>query len=283
MKTLSLQGRHVLVTGAAGGIGAALSRCLLREGVGRLLLVDRDLAGLRRLKQELETAPAPPEVTVFDVDLATREALIGLAERLRDQRLDVLVNNAGVAPGGAFGAMDFGAIELVLETNLRATVFLTHQLLPNLLQSDRAAIVNIASGAGLLAPGGMVAYAASKFGVVGFSEGLRAELRGRGVGVTVVCPPFVRTGIVRNSVPAGRVLSDAEADRVKRLDALVQGRGLRAEVVAARIVRALRKNQGRVVLGGFPRFLLGTRFFLPRLADWLNHLNFRKMEREGLL
>lgn len=279
MKKLDLKGRHVLVTGAAGGIGAALSRLLVRAGVGRLILVDRDVAGLQRLKHDLGDAP----VTLLEADLASRPSLEGLVEGLRGQRLDVLVNNAGVAPGGSFGAMDYTTIEVALATNLTATVFLTHHLLPALLASDRAAIVNVASGAGLLAPGGMAAYAASKFGVVGFSEALRAELRAAGVGVSVICPAFVRTRIVRNSLPAAGPLSDDQAARVERLDRLVQARGVSAEAVATRIVRAIERDQGRVVLGLVPRILIALRFFFPRAADRANRANFRNMTRDGLL
>ena len=169
------------------------------------------------------------------------------------------------------------------ETNLCATVMLTQRLLPQLLANERAHIVNVASGAGLLAPGGMAAYAASKFGVVGFSEALRAELSDARVGVSVICPPFVATPIVsKSSGDLGR-LPPEEVARIRRLDQMVQQRGISPDAVARRIIRAIEKNQGRVVMGALPRLLLALRFFFPRLTDRLNQLNYRKMKEDGLL
>ncbi len=279
-----LTGKRVLVTGAAGGIGALLARRLLLDEGCELILVDRDAAGLEKLRASLEEdGGVGCKVEIHQVDLASRASIDRLVETLADLELDVLINNAGLAPGASFDSMQLEDVQRVLAVNLDAVVHLTHRLLPKLLERERAHIVNVASASGLAAPGGMVAYATSKFGVVGFSEALRAELHDRGVGVSAVCPAFVKTDIVKKSrlSPSGDPRADAE--RIERLDRFVKRNAIAPERVARVIVDAVKRNRARVVLGGTYRVLLGLRFFFPGLADWINRRNYARLKQRGLL
>ncbi|MBI4613826.1 MAG: SDR family oxidoreductase, partial [Planctomycetes bacterium] len=202
----SLEGRHVLVTGAAGGIGSAVARTMFLEEGANIVLTDRNAEGLRELAKELEANPARREgsrVVVETADLSSGEEIDRLVERLRGERIDVLVNNAGIVHAGPFESMDPGTIDRILAVNLLAVVRLTRGLVSRLRENRGGHIVNIASGAGLFGPGGLAAYAAAKFGVVGFSQSLRAELAAEEIGVSVVCPGYVRTRIVANSLLAG--------------------------------------------------------------------------------
>lgn len=277
----SLDGRHVLLTGAAGGIGRALARLLAKRGC-HLTLVDRDGDGLAALQTALRVDGAL-SITTHTVDLRSRASIDSLVSALAGAPLDVLINNAGIAPGASFAAMDMAEIDAVFETNLMAVITLTHGLLPNLRRAGHAYIANVASAAGLLAPGGLAAYAASKFAVVGFSESLRAELAPQGVGVGAICPAFVRTDIIRNSRAGAPPPSVADTNRIDRLHSLVQRLGTSPERVAVAIAEAIEHNRARVVVGGLPRLLLAARVASPRLADWLNQKTYERLSRDDLL
>lgn len=278
----SLEGKRVVLTGAAGGIGSVLARMLTDLGA-RLELVDRDADGLDHLLGSLSAVRPGCRVRTFAVDLTAPGGVDRLAADLGPEPLHVLINNAGVAPGAVFGDMAPSDLDWVLDTNLRTVVRLTHRMLPCLFAAGRAQIVNVASAAGLAGAGGMCVYAASKFGVVGFSEALRAELADRGVGVSAVCPAFVRTRIIHNSKPAPSGDPAADAERIDKLDGLVQRKGISPEKVARLVLKAIRRNRGRVVIGAGTRALLVLRFFCPSLLDRINRSNFLKLKRWGML
>src|SRR5262249_7265241 len=114
--------------------------------------------------------------------------------------LDILVNNAGVAYYGPTERMTPGQWDWLLQVNLRSPIQLTQELLPTLLHRPEAHILNVCSIAGLVAGRKLAAYPVSKFGLVGFSEALRAEYAHRGLGVTALCPGLVRTGLFQAAV-----------------------------------------------------------------------------------
>ena len=275
----AVDGQHVLLTGAAGGIGRAVARRLAERGC-QLTLVDRDAEGLATLETSLRGAAS---IATHTVDLRSRSSIDALVAALAGAPLHVLINNAGIAPGASFGAMDMAEIDAIFETNLMAVVALTHGLLPNLQRAGHAYVANIASAAGLLAPGGLAAYAATKFAVVGLSESLRAELSPQGIGVGAVCPAFVRTDIVRNSRAAGPPPSADDQRRTDQLHGLVQRLGTSPERVADAIVEAIERNRARVVVGALPRVVLAAHAVAPRLAAWLNQKTYERLSRGGFL
>ena len=211
-----LRGGVALITGAASGIGRALTLDLAGRG-GALALLDRDAQGLAETGARAEALGAP--VDLHGLDLADAAAIRALpaAIRARHGRLDLLVNNAGVALGGAFADTDLDDFEWVLDVNLRAPVRLIHALLPLLRESRPAWIVNVSSLYGIVAPPGQTAYCASKFGLRGFSESLRHELSGSGTGLTLVHPGGVATAIARNA----RLPRGADPGQAERLLCLV--------------------------------------------------------------
>ncbi len=274
----NLDGKRLLLTGAAGGIGVRLCRRFFQEGC-RLVLLDKDEDGLKKLAAELD---CPQRVSIHTVNLASSGEIDVLVDKIGTPDLHILINNAGLAPGAEFGGMDPSEVRRVMAVNAEAAIHLTHRLLPRLLASRPAQIVNVASAAGLMAPGGMAVYAASKFAMVGFSEALRAELHERGVGVSAICPAFVKTDIVRNSSPKEN-LDAAQQQRIARLDGYVKAHAMDPEKVVRAVLRAIRRDLARVVLGVPYRTMIGLRFFFPRLVDMLNRRNFEKLRREGLL
>ena len=178
-----LNGRVALVTGASGGIGAAVARSLTEQGV-RLGLASRSGGDLG-----IDGSIAAP------CDVRDPAAVGAFVEQIvaRFGRLDIVIANAGVGAYGPFLELDPGSLEEMLDTNVKGTIYTIRAALPHLLESDRADIVTVASEAGRRGLPFEAVYSASKFAQVGFTRALDHELRPQGVRCTNVCPGGVAT------------------------------------------------------------------------------------------
>ncbi len=190
-----LEGRVALVTGASGGIGAAVARSLHEAGaaVGLLSRRGEDLG----LERGLGVA----------CDVRDRQAVARATEEVVERfgRLDVAVANAGVGAYGRFLELDPEHLEEMIDVNLKGTLYAASAALPHLIQSGAGDFVALASVAGVRAFPGEAVYNASKFGQVGFTRALDHELREHGVRCTCVCPGGVHTGF---AIGAGREEDD---------------------------------------------------------------------------
>ena len=248
-----LAGAVALITGAASGIGAALATGLAAKG-SSLLLVDRDPVGLADTAVRIRDRGTAVETRV--VDLVDAEAIRALPDWVgaRFGHLDLLINNAGVALGGRFDETHLEDFEWLMDINLRAVVRMCHAFLPMLRARPAAQIVNLSSLFGLIAPPGQVAYSTSKFAVRGFSEALRHEYAGTGLGVTVVHPGGVATAISRNA-RGRRPPIDPEAARRAALEdeeartAFGKLLTLAPATAAAAIIRGIEARAPRIVIG----------------------------------
>ena len=195
---LDLRDRSVVVTGAAGGIGAALARRFGRSGA-RLTLLDVDEAGLDSLQGELGATGVRAVAARCDVTdaAACRSAVYEVVAR--ECGVDVMVNNAGVTHLTRFADTDVDVMRRVMDVNFFGAVHITAAALPSLV-ARRGQIVVISSVAGFAPLAFRSGYAASKHALHGCFESLRTELRGTGVGVTIVCPSFVRTAIADHAL-----------------------------------------------------------------------------------
>ena len=185
--------KNVVLTGAAGGIGRALAHRFGSDGA-RVALLDLEPERLEPLAAELSAAgvealPLACDVTSLE---ACGAALQQVTERLGG--VDVLVNNAGITHLSPFRETEVDVIRRVMEVNFFGAVHCTKLALPSLIER-RGQIVVLSSFAGLAPLATRCGYAASKHALNGFFGSLRAELRSAGVGVTLVCPTFVKTGI----------------------------------------------------------------------------------------
>jgi NADP-dependent 3-hydroxy acid dehydrogenase YdfG len=206
-----LSGRVALVTGASGGIGAAVARSLAEQGV-RLGLASRSGGDLG-----IDGSIAAP------CDVRDPAAVGAFVEQIvaRFGRLDIVIANAGVGAYGPFLELDPGSLEEMLDTNVKGTIYTIRAALPHLLESDRADIVTVASEAGRRGLPFEAVYSASKFAQVGFTRALDHELRPQGVRCTNVCPGGVATGFAmgRGRTPdmpelAGMMSADDVAEAV---------------------------------------------------------------------
>jgi uncharacterized protein len=181
---MRLEGSKVLLTGASGGIGKAIARALCERGA-RLAITARREEVLSELCTELTG-----DLTPLPADLAEAEAPADLAERAGE--VDVLVANAALPAAGKVGDFTPEEIDRAIDVNFRAPIQLTRLLLPGMLERGRGHLVYMSSLSGKTASPGSGLYSAAKFGLRGFAAGVREDLVGTGIGVTVVFPGFVR-------------------------------------------------------------------------------------------
>lgn len=194
MTSRFFEGTTALVTGASSGIGREIAR-LLASRVKRLVLVARREDRLRELSETLVQGNAGLDVRVMVCDLAQPSELDQLVQRLHREAIDVdlLVNNAGIGDMGVFDMASAAKLQRVIDLNVTSLTMLTYALLPKMVERKRGGILNISSGFGMAFLGGFAVYVATKHYVTGFSEALRADLKGTGVSVTQVCPGPVAT------------------------------------------------------------------------------------------
>lgn len=256
----SIRGKKTLVTGAASGIGKAIALALARAGADLYLL---DIEETKLADVVLEARHSGGIVVGLRCDLTRPENIAAASTSIRRDwgHLDILVNNAGVAYYGPTERMTADQWNALLAVNLLAPIQLTREWLPILLTRPEAHILNVCSIAGLVACGKLAAYHASKYALVGFSESLRAEYSARGLGITALCPGFVRTNIFQAA------MSDREGKPIR-----LPPRWLCSspEAIAARAVRAIRRNEGLVLVSPMAHLLWSLKRLSPRLVAFLS-------------
>lgn len=240
-----VKGAVAVITGAASGIGAALATALARRGC-HLALADLDKPGLERVAASVRTPGVTVSTHRLDVSDAGGIAALPAAVLASHGRVNLLVNNAGVALGGKFEDVPEAEFDWLMAVNFQGTVRMTRTFLPLLRRESAAHIVNVSSLFGLIAPSGQVAYAASKFAVRGFSEALRHELAKTAITITVVHPGGIRTNIAANAKFHG-ALTNMQAETIaKTWDRLLK---LSPDTAAAAILRAIERRQKRLLIG----------------------------------
>lgn len=237
---MKLDDASVVLTGAAGGIGAPTARALAAAGA-RLLLVGRDGGRLARLASKLTNGRADRHrIELMAVDLGTPSGVDAVRALALARHANVLINNAGVASFGRLGSLSPDALTQAVAINLVAPMLLTQALLPGLLAQPRACVLNVGSVLGRLGLPGFSVYSATKFGLRGFSEALRRELAGSTVAVQYLGPRVTATGFNSPAVDAYNRDTGAAADA--------------PEAVAAAVVQMLRSGRAERFLG-FPETL----------------------------
>jgi len=223
-----LDGSTVLLTGASGGIGEAIARALAQRGA-RVLVSGRRADRLEALAAKLGSGAA-----ALPADLAERGAVAALAEAAERQAaggVDVLVANAALPASGPIDDFTPDQIDRALDVNLRAPIQLARALVPAMVERGRGHVLLVSSLSGKIASVGSSLYSATKFGLRGFAGGLREDLHGTGVGVTVVYPGFV--------ADAG-MFADANVR-------LPRGVGTRTpDQVAAAVVKGIEGGKGEI-------------------------------------
>lgn len=245
-----LVGKTAFVTGGAGGIGLALGRAFAQAGM-KVMLADIEADALQAAVTNLREIS--PDVSGIICDVADAESVERAAQAAFDAfgKVHVVCNNAGVAAGGGIDHISLDSWRWVIDVNLMGVLHGIKSFLPHIrAHGEGGHIVNTASMAGMLAGLGFSAYGASKFAVVSMSEGLSLQLKPHGIGVSVLCPNYVRTRIGESgrnrparygptqpldpASPAAALV----AELARNIDA-----GIEPDAVAARVLAAIRHDE----------------------------------------
>jgi NADP-dependent 3-hydroxy acid dehydrogenase YdfG len=250
MKTLD--GKVVAITGAGSGIGRALALDMAAKGA-LLALADWDEVGLVETAQQVQTL-THREVRTDKVDVRDRASVQSWAASVAESfgRVNVIVNNAGVALHGDFTEVSYEDFEWVMDVDFWGVMHGTKEFLPHLIASGDGHVVNISSLFGLIAMPGQTAYNAAKFAVRGLTEALREEMlvAGHPVAVTCVHPGGIKTAIARN---ARATESHDQAQVAKHFDTKLAR--MTPERAAEIIVDGILHDRPRVIVGNDAKLL----------------------------
>lgn len=190
-------GKSVLLTGASGGLGKSFARCLASCHVDTLILSGRKRDALDKVAEECQALAPDAKIHIVTCDLADRDSVTKLGEEALSLcgTVDVLINNGGVSSRSNFLDTKLDVDERVMQINFFAGASLAKELVPNMVTNSSGTIIWISSVQGLLGIPSRTSYAASKFAVQGYCEGLRAELAGNNITVHVASPGYIRTGL----------------------------------------------------------------------------------------
>ena len=245
-----LAGKTAFVTGGASGIGLALGRAFAAAGM-KVMLADIEAVALEKAVKNLNEFSPDIRGTLCDVGDPASVERAAQASFAAFGNVHVVCNNAGVAAGGGIDTISLDNWRWVLDVNLMGVLHGIRSFLPHMrAHSEGGHIVNTASMAGMMGGLGFSPYGASKFAAVSMSEGLAAQLKPHGIGVSVLCPSYVRTGIGdsgrnRPERYGPATVLDPEGPSAKMVAEIARqlAAGLEPAAVAARVLTAIRENQ----------------------------------------
>jgi short-subunit dehydrogenase len=253
------KGVATIITGASTGIGKAMALQLAKEYKAKLTINARNQTDLDSVAEQIRQLGGEVATVCGDIGNAeTRTRLIETAKAGFGQ-VDMLVNNAGFARPGSMQRITPDDWRSVFEVNVFAPVELTYALLPEFIGRGAGKVVNIASVAGKVAFPGSVCYAASKFALTGFSEGMAAELGQKGIDVITVCPGLVRTEFFRKNQNSQDVTAMAERADLKGWT-IKHLLSISSEQASSEIIDACKRGGCQEIV------LTGPGKFLERLA-----------------
>ncbi len=269
-----LAGKVVLITGGSRGLGLVMARQLVAQKA-RVAICARDPDELRRAKADLNDEVATITCDVTDSDQIDR-LVAEVHERLGP--IDVLINNAGVTQVGPMKLMTIEDYEVAMATHFWAPLRLSLAVLPKMLERGGGRIVNITSIGGRIAVPHLLPYTASKFALVGLSEGMRVELAKDDIVVTTVIPGLMRTGSTLHAQFKGRHEAEYKwfaAGDSSHLTAI------QAERAARQILRAMRYGRPEVVLSVQAKLAWRLFSLAPGLAQRLLSVIDRLLPKPG--
>ena len=239
-----LAGRVVLITGGSRGLGLAIARRLVEEGA-RVAICARDRDTLERARLDLTQRGGA--VIAVAVDVTDRDAVTRMVHEVRERlgALDALINNAGTIIVGPVEVMEESDFQTAMDVNFWGPLHAIMAVLPEMRRRRAGRIVNIASIGGKISVPHLLPYSASKFALVGLSEGLRAELCGDGIEVSTICPGLMRTGSPRHAWFKGRHREEYAWFSIS--DSL-PGISMDVDRAARQVVQALRWGRAERVL-----------------------------------
>jgi NAD(P)-dependent dehydrogenase (short-subunit alcohol dehydrogenase family) len=269
----------VVITGGSRGLGLVLARQFAAEGA-KLAICARD-------EKELELEAAQSELLALGVpvlaqvcDMQNRAQIQHFIETVNNDygRIDVLINNAGIIQVGPLNSLTHADFENAMNTHFWGVLHAVEAVIPLMRRSGSGRIVNIASIGGQLAVPHLLPYSTSKFALVGFSDGLRAELLKEGIYVTTICPGLMRTGSPRNATFKGKHRAEYAWFSISSSLPLLS---MSAERAARKIVSACRYGRARVTLSLPAKLAVFANTIAPELTSDLLGLANRLLPNPG--
>ncbi|UOQ52135.1 SDR family NAD(P)-dependent oxidoreductase [Hymenobacter cellulosivorans] len=268
-----LNGRVVLITGGSRGLGLVLARQAVVEGA-RVAICARDADELERARQDLRACGASEDdVLTLAHDITNETEVRAMVAEVEGRfgPIDVLINNAGIILGGPLENMEVRDYEECMNLHFWAPLHAMYAVLPSMRRRGAGRIVNISSLGGKVALPHLMPYSASKFALVGLSEGFRAELKQYDISVTTVCPGLMRTGSPGHAMVKGQ--QQKEYAWFSVADSL-PGITMSADQAARQIWNACRRGDSEVILSLPAKLLAAFHGLLPGtttdILSWLN-------------
>lgn len=250
---MNIQGKTVLITGGASGIGKIMARKVLERGAAQLVVWDVNAKGLDELSAEF--AAMDGTIHTLTVDISTAENIQSAAQSTLQQvgNIDILINNAGVVTGKYFQDHTHDDIERNIRINALAPMHITLEFLPGMMQRNHGAVCTVASAAGLISNPRMSVYAASKWTAVGWSDSLRLEMeqQNKKITFTTIMPFYISTGMF-----------DGVKSRILPI--------LKPETVSEKIIRSIERERAMLCLPLPYWFIRLSQGLLPLpVFDWV--------------
>jgi NAD(P)-dependent dehydrogenase (short-subunit alcohol dehydrogenase family) len=268
---IDLTGKNAVVTGGGSGIGRSTALLLARHGA-KVHVADLNGETAAAVVREIKAAGGSGVAHVLDVSDPDAVEAFAAAIFEADGGVDILHNNAGVGHGGNIESTTVEDWQRVIGVNLLGVAYGVQAFVPRMLKQGRpASVVNTASMAGLFPAAKLAPYCASKYGVVGLTEALNAELSGRGIHFSAICPGIIDTRIVATGVMRGET-----AENQEKIRGFYEKRGASPDEVADAVLRAIAKH--RLIVPA-PRRQVTALYLLHRLSPRLLQPIARSMER----
>ena len=245
---MHIKGTNVLITGGASGIGRIMGRICLEKGASNLIVWDINQANIDKTETELsdvkpvEAGISKGQIHSYIVNVSNPQAIKSAYEKVKSEvgEVDILVNCAGIVRGNnTFDKQTVQDIDLTMDINANAPMYVALAVLPDMLRRDRGHICNIASAAGMLGVPKLSVYCASKWAVIGWTESMRVELKQARshVRVTSVAPYFINTGMFDGVNSKVFPILDPEKTAAKIIRAVEVGKSFRGIPFAYHFIR----------------------------------------------
>jgi len=268
----TFRGKNVFLTGAASGIGRATALAAAREGA-TLFLTDVNQQGLIDVVAEI-TGSGGDVAYASPVDISDHDGVRAMAAEITTDHgsMDVVMNIAGIASWGTITAMPHSTWQRIVDINLMGPISVLEYLVPPMIEAGRGGqVVNVSSAAGIIGMPWHAAYSASKFGLRGVSEVLRFDLARHRIGVSLVCPGGVDTGLTETVSIAG---VDNASPQFRKLQGHFKKRAVTPEQAAAAILKGVRRNRYWVYTSPDIRIAhLAQRYFPPGYTVAMSVMN----------
>ena len=261
---MSFKDKIVVITGASSGIGKATAIEFASKG-SKLALVARRKEKLEELEQLLIKFNI--EILVCPCDISDKAQVKQMTQKVLDKfnKIDILVNNAGFAIYGTVSDLSIEEIESQMQTNYLGMIYCTKNFLPVFQKQNSGHIVNVASVAASFGLPGIASYCASKYAMLGFSEGLKHELKGTKIGITVVSPIIVRTNFFDHE-------SFSKMPKYSPTS-------LNPKTVAKAILAASESSRLEIIVPGIVRIGVWLKHTIPFVINPIMGAAFRKLQK----